>query len=108
MGFMTPTVLPPFQTAPARDPDTVLPPVREERQEGGWHVFPLDGLLELAYRDGARPRTRRRPRPPGARPPRRRRQPPPPSPVRARAEGRPRPGAPRRHRPHDRELPRLS
>ena len=60
MGFMAPTVLPPFQTAPARDPDTVLPPVREERDEGAWHVFPLDGVLELAYRDVAGNRTRRR------------------------------------------------
>jgi predicted DNA-binding transcriptional regulator YafY len=57
---MTRTAPPPFEPALPRDLDAVLPPVREERQEGAWHVFPLDGLLELAYRDVAGNRTRRR------------------------------------------------
>jgi predicted DNA-binding transcriptional regulator YafY len=57
---MTETAMPPFAPAFVGDLEAVLPPVREERDDGAWHVFPLDGALELAYRDVAGTRTRRR------------------------------------------------
>ncbi len=57
---MTRTAPPPFEPALPRDLDAVLLPPREERDEGAWHVFPLEGALELAYRDVAGNRSRRR------------------------------------------------
>lgn len=60
MGDMTRTALPPIEPALPRNLEAVLPPLREERDEGAWHVFPLEGALELAYRDVAGNRTRRR------------------------------------------------
>jgi predicted DNA-binding transcriptional regulator YafY len=57
---MTRTALPPFEPALPHSLEAVLPPLREERDEGAWHVFPLEGALELAYRDVAGNRTRRR------------------------------------------------
>ena len=57
---MTRTALRPFEPALPHSLEAVLPPLREERDEGAWHVFPLEGALELAYRDVAGNRTRRR------------------------------------------------
>ena len=57
---MTRTALRPFEPALPHSLEAVLPPLREERDEGAWHVFPLEGALELAYRDVAGNCTRRR------------------------------------------------
>ena len=57
---MASTLLQPPMPTLARGEATVFAPTRDERDEGAWHVYPLDGALELAYRDVAGNRTVRR------------------------------------------------
>jgi predicted DNA-binding transcriptional regulator YafY len=43
-----------------RSADSRFPPVRDERDEGAWRVFPMEGALELAYCDAVGNTTVRR------------------------------------------------